>query len=179
MSDKLFLYLVNGEKHGKGFWKISLTTFSDPLEEDSLFIECYRKELLGTEAAKKILNAIELNIENLINDCRDDGYKIISVDEGISYDIPLTILEEIYDFWLYLYQDNKLFKKIFSLLLARERIKFSDPAMVKALKGFTGEWAQQIERLHSYRPSSKRAVFHRDPMWSENISDQLETLKNK
>ena len=119
MSDKLFLYLVNGEKHGKGFWKISLTTFSDPLEEDSLFIECYRKELLGTEAAKNILNAIELNIKNLINDCRDDGYKIISVDEGISYDIPLTILEEIYDFWLYLYRDSRLFKKIFSLSKAK------------------------------------------------------------
>ena len=179
MSDKLFLYLVNGEKDGKGFWKISLTTFSDPLEEDSLFIECYRKELMGTEAAKKILNAIELNIENLINDCRDDGFKIMSVDEGISYDIPLTILEEIFDFWLYLYRDSSLFKKILALLLARERLNFSDPTMVKALKGFTGEWIQQIERLHSYRPSSKKNILHKDPMWSENISDQLDSLKNK
>ena len=179
MSDKLFLYLVNGEKDCKGFWKISLTPCSNPLEVDSLFIECYRKELVGAEAAKKILNAIDINIENLMNDCRNDGYKILSIDEGISYDIPLTILEEIYDFWLYLYRDSRLFKKIFSLLLARERINFSDPAMVKALKGFTGEWAQQIERLHSYRPSSKRAIFHKDPMWSENISDQLEALNNK
>ena len=179
MSGKIFLYLVNGEKDGKGFWKISLTPCSDPLEVDSLFIECYRKELIGTEAAKKILTAIELNIKNLINDCRIDGYKIMTVDEGISYDIPLTILEEIYDFWLYLYRDNKLFKKIFSLLLARERINFSDPAMVKALKGLTGEWAPKIERLHSYSPSSKRAIFHKDPMWSENLSDQFESLKNR
>ena len=179
MSDILFLYLVNGEKDGKGFWRISLTALSDPLEVDNCFIECYRKELIGTEAAKKILTAIELNIENLINDCRIDGYKIMTVDEGISYDIPLTILEEIYDFWLYLYLDSRLFKKIFSLLLAREKINFSDPSIAKALKGFTGEWAQQIEKLHSYRPSSKRAIFHRDPMWSENILDQFEDLKNK
>ena len=41
MSDKLFLYLVNGEKDGQGFWKISLTTFSDPLEAD----KCFDKKL--------------------------------------------------------------------------------------------------------------------------------------
>ncbi len=170
MSEILFLYLVNGEKDGKGFWKISLTTFSDPLEEDNCFFECYRKELIGTEAANKILNAIEITIENLINDCRNDGYKIITPSEGISYDLPLTILEEIYDFWLNLYQDNKLFKKVFALLIARKRINFSDPAMIKGLKGFTGKWAKEIERLHSYRPSSKRNIVPKDPMWSEKKS---------
>ena len=173
MSDKLFLYLVNGERDGKGFWKISLTTYSDPLEENSLFIECYRKELLGTEAAKEILNAIELNIDNLINDCRNDGYRIVTTDEGISYDLPLTTLEEIYDFWLNLYRDSKLFEKVFALLIVRKKINFSDPDIFKALKGFTAKWAQEIEKLHSYRPSSKRNIFHKDPMWSESIVEEL------
>ena len=104
MSGSIFLYLVNGEKNGKGFWKIGLTTFSDPLQADNCFFECHRKELIGNDAAKKILNAIEITIENLIKDCIDDGYKIIIPAEGISYDLPLTILEEIYDFWLTLNQ---------------------------------------------------------------------------
>ncbi len=173
MSGSIFLYLVNGESNGKGFWKISLTTYSDPLKADNCFFECHRKELLGNDAAKKILNAIEITIENLINDCIDDGYKIIIPAEGISYDLPLTILEEIYDFWLNLYHDSKLFEKVFALLIVRKKINFSDPDIFKALKGFTAKWAQEIERLHSYRPSSKRNIFHKDPMWSESIVEEL------
>ena len=74
MTECQFLYLVNGEKQGEGFWRIGLTKNEDPLKEDKCFLECYRKELIGESAAKEILNAIEINLANLINDCISDGY---------------------------------------------------------------------------------------------------------
>ncbi|WP_152557529.1 josephin [Prochlorococcus sp. MIT 0603] len=168
MNDSQFLYLVSGEKEGEGFWEISFSPNADPLNENKYFLECYRKELIGIMAAKEILKAIEMNIENLLDACRSDGYKIKNPVEGISYDLPLTVLEEIYDFWIDLYAEPNLFERVLSLLITRKKINFSHPSIVKGLKGFSGEWAQKIEKLHSYRPSSKRDIFEKEPMWAEN-----------
>ncbi|AAP99756.1 MULTISPECIES: hypothetical protein [Prochlorococcus] len=170
MTECQFLYLVNGEKQGEGFWRIGLTKNEDPLKEDKCFLECYRKELIGESAAKEILNAIEINLANLINDCISDGYFLETPSQGISYDLPLNILEEIYDFWLNLYKEKDLFEKVVGLLIIRRKMNFSHPAMIKGLKGFTGEWVKQIESLHRYRPPSKKTFNRQDPMWAD--SDQ-------
>ncbi len=165
MNENQFLFLVNGEKEGQGFWKIGLTKHIDPLKADKCFLECYRQELVGSIAAEKILKAIEMNIQNLIKDCLSDGYVIEQPDVGISFDLPLTVLEEIYDFWTNLYTDNDLFEKVVALLTTRRKINFSHPSIIKGLKGFTAEWAQKLEELHSYRPPSTRLNDPNKPMW--------------
>ena len=168
MKELQFLYLASCEKEGEGYWKIGLTQNSDPLKESKNFIECYRKELIGMIAAKEIINAIEVNLSNLINDCLEDGYIIETPSEGISYDLPLHIIEEIYDFWVNLYQDNDLFLKVLNLLLKRKKLNLSNPSIYKGLKGFTAMWVSKIEKLHSYRPPSKKGYFQKDPMWRDN-----------
>ena len=167
MNGSKFLYLVNGERSGQGFWKIGLTENPDPLKVNKSFLECYRKELIGSSASKQILNAINLNISSLLIDCLYDGYKIDSPPEGFPYDLPLSVLEEIYDFWLELYKDSDSFEKVVGLLKTRKKVNFSNPALVKGLKGFTGKWAKKIETLHSYRPPSSICLKKKDPMWKE------------
>ena len=124
--------------------------------------------MIGVIAAKQILNAIEINLTNLINDCLEDGYLIDKPSKGISYDLPLHVLEEIYDFWLSLYQDNDIFSKVLNLLVKRKKLNLSKPSIYKGLKGFTAKWVSQVEELHSYRPPSKKFYFYKDPMWRDN-----------
>ncbi len=168
MNSLHFLYLVNCENKGEGYWEIGLTESSNPLQDNENFIECYRNELIGLEAAKQIINAIEINLSNLIQDCIEDGYSIESPNKGISYEIPLDIIEEIYDFWLNLYKDNDSFLKVVSLLTTRKKLDFSNPSIAKALKGFTAKWFSKIEVLHSYRPPSKKNHLPKEPMWIDS-----------
>ena len=165
MKEFQFLYLVSCEKGGEGFWKIGITDNINPLKESRDFIECYRKELIGLIAAKKILNAIQTTIESLLNDCMQDGYIIHKPSEGISYDLPLSIVEEIYDFWFNLYKDNDTFVKVLGLLSTRKKLNFSHPSISKGLKGFTAKWVSNIEKLHEYRPPSTKPSLSKEPMW--------------
>ncbi len=168
MKELQFLYLVNCEKEGEGYWMLGITDNINPLQENKNFIECYRKELIGITAAKEILNAIETNIENLLNDCIQDGYKIEPPSEGISYDLPLHVIEEIYEFWFNLYQDKDIFLKVLALLLTRKKLDFSNPTISNGLKGFTARWVSEIENLHSYRPYSKKVTSPKEPMWLDS-----------
>ena len=38
--------------------------------EDENLLDCHRKELIGNESAKDILDAINLNLNNLLNDLK-------------------------------------------------------------------------------------------------------------
>ncbi len=168
MEELKFMYLINCEREGECYWEIGLTENPDPLNESKIFIECYRKELIGLSAAKHIINAIEINLSNLLNECKHDGYIIESPSKGISYDIPLNVIEEIFDFWFNLYKDNDNFRKVLSLMELRKKIDFSNPSISNSLKGFTAKWVSRIERLHSYRPSSKKIKFKKEPMWLDS-----------
>ena len=161
------LYLISGEKAGKGFWKIGSTKYKDPLKEDKKhFIECFRKEYLNVLKVNQLENAILLNIQNLIADCFKEGFNIVTSSEGISYDIPLNVLLEIYDFWFELYKSPELWDKCLGLLKCRRRLSFSNPSMIKGLNGFSAEWGAKIEELHKYRPVSLRTKkVRKDPMW--------------
>ncbi len=165
MTKLQFLYLVNCEKDGEGYWEIGLTDNANPLQDNKNFIECYRKELIGEIAAQKIIKAIEINLENLLSDCIQDGYSIENPSKGFSYDLPLNVIEEIYDFWFNLYQENDLFAKVLNILLTRQKLNYSNPSISNALKGFTAKWASKIESLHSYRPPSKKINLQKVPMW--------------
>ena len=75
--------------------------------EDKNLLDCHRKELIGDESAKDILYAINLNVNNLLDELRNKNFLIVRPSIGISFDIPLDNLESIFDFWLDIYKDHE------------------------------------------------------------------------
>ena len=59
--------------------------------EDENLLDCHRKELIGDESAKEILLAINLNLNNLLNELRIKNYIIGSPSMGISFDLKFRI----------------------------------------------------------------------------------------
>ena len=64
----LFLFLASGVSNGEGFWLIGTKTSDTKILDDKNLLECHRKELIGEESANDIIEAINLNLDNLIND---------------------------------------------------------------------------------------------------------------
>ena len=95
-----YLFLASGVKNGEGFWIVGVKNCDENILEDKNLLDCHRKELIGNESAKDILFAINLNINNLFNELIKNNYLIERPSMGISFDIPLDILESIFDFWL-------------------------------------------------------------------------------
>ena len=94
---------------GEGYWKVGSRTYADRLQEDkNNFLECFRKDLVGTSARKGLENAISLNSDNLVAHCIRNGFYIHQPNEEFSNDLPLNVLEEIYNFWLELYTLQEL-----------------------------------------------------------------------
>jgi len=92
----LYLILANGEINGKGFWLID-TTFSEfPMIENKYLLECHRKELIGEESAKNIMFAINLNLNNLMSELEKEGFEIEKPPKGISFNLPLEVMEDIF-----------------------------------------------------------------------------------
>tara|TARA_Y100001968_G_C19395012_1_gene737756 strand:+ start:612 stop:1118 length:507 start_codon:yes stop_codon:yes gene_type:complete len=168
MLDKKTLYLVSAEKNGQNFWKIGTTELSDPLKLDKKhFIECHRKEILGSSPAKNIAKAILLNINNLISSCTKDGFILRVPMDGFSYDLPLDVIENIYDFWVDIYDKPDEWSKCIGLLKFRSSISFTEPFIRKSFIGNTVKLALKLERLHSYRPNSSFPIsIVNEPMWS-------------
>ena len=167
MRNTKVLYLVSAENSGEGFWQIGTCDFQNGfIFEQKHFLECYRKELLGSSSAKEVSEAITTNIHNLIRLCKNDGFHLQDPSMGFSYDLPLNVLEEIFDFWVELYKDPDLWIKSLKLLKYRTKISFSNPVFINGLIGDSGQLAKRIEQLHSFRPNIS---FHlnefRKPMW--------------
>ena len=92
-----YLFLASGVKNGEGFWIVGVKNCDENILEDKNLLDCHRKELIGNESAKDILFAINLNIKNLFDELRNKNYLMDSPSMGISFDIPLDILESIFD----------------------------------------------------------------------------------
>ena len=133
--------------------------------EDENLLDCHRKELIGNESAKDILLAIKLNLSNLLNELRNKNYLIESPSIGISFDLPLEILENIFDFWLDIYKNQEAWEACLGLLKVRKRIPLKNLIESESLKGNSKKWAIKIENLHTYVPSSRRIKKLNDPMW--------------
>ena len=133
--------------------------------EDENLLDCHRKELIGNESAKDILLAINLNLNNLLNELRNKNYLIETPSMGISFDIPLEILENIFDFWLDIYKNQEAWEACLGLLKIRKRISLSSLITSEGLKGNTKKWAIQVETLHNYVPNSINIEKINDPMW--------------
>ena len=160
-----YLFLASGVKNGEGFWILGVKNCDVNILEDRNLIDCHRKELIGTDSAKEILFAINLNIKNLLNELRNKNYLIERPSMGISLDIPLDILESIFDFWLDIYKNKEAWETCLGLLKVRKRISLTNLINSQSLKGNSKKWALKVETLHTYIPNSSRIKKLNEPMW--------------
>ena len=160
-----YLFLASGEKNGEGFWMVGVKNNDENFSKDKNLLDCHRKELIGNESAKEILFAINLNIDNLINELRNKNYSIESPSIGISFDIPLDILENIFDFWLDTYKNQEAWETCIGLLKIRKRLSLVNLIEGEGLKGNSKKWAIKVETLHTYIPNYPRIEKINDPMW--------------
>ena len=160
-----YLFLASGVKNEEGFWIVGVKNSDENILEDKNILDCHRKELIGNESAKDILFAINLNIKNLFDELRNKNYVMASPPMGISFDIPLDILESIFDFWLDIYKNPEAWETCLGLLKVRKRIPLTNLIESESLIGNSKKWAIKIETLHTYVPSSLRIDKLNDPMW--------------
>ena len=162
-----YLFLASGVKNEEGFWIVGVKNCDENILEDITLVDCHRKELIGNESAKDILFAINLNINNLLNQLRNQNYLIEKPLMGISFDIPLDILESIFDFWLDIYKDQEAWETCLGLLKVRKRISLTNLIKTESLKGNSKKWAIKVEALHTYVPNASRVEKLNDhPMWT-------------
>ena len=161
----LYLILASGEINGIGFWLIDTTSNEFPMIENKDLIECHRKELIGEESAGDILFAINFNFNNLINDLQKDGFNINKPPKGISFNLPLDVIEDIFDFWIDTYKNKNTWQTAIGLLKIKKRVSLTSIIKSKAIKNHVKELANIIEKLHSYRPITREKYDNKDPMW--------------
>ena len=160
-----YLFLASGEKDGEGFWIVGVKNCDENILDDKNLLDCHRKELIGNESAKDILFAINLNINNIFNELKNKNYLIERPSIGISFDIPLDLLENIFDFWLDIYKNQESWATCIGLLKVRHRISLINLIENETLKGNSRKWAIKIETLHNYEPNSLAIEKVNDPMW--------------
>ena len=160
-----YLYLASGVKNGEGFWIVGIKNCDENILEDKNLLDCHRKELIGNESAKDILFAINLNINNLFNELRNKNYLIERPSMGFSFDIPLYLLESIFDFWLETYENREAWETCLGLLKIRKRISLTNLIKSESLKGNSKKWAIKVETLHTYVPNSQGIEKINEPMW--------------
>ena len=160
-----YLFLASGVKNGEGFWIVGVKNCDENVLEDKNLLDCHRKELIGYQSAKDILFAIKLNIDNLLHELRNKNYLIESPSMGISFDIPLDVLESIFDFWLEIYKNQVAWETCLGLLKIRKRISLTNLIKSQSLKGNSKKWAIKVETLHTYIPNSLKIEKLNDPMW--------------
>ena len=160
-----YLFLASGVKNGEGFWIVEVKNCDENILDDKNLLDCHRKELIGNVSAKDILFAINLNINNLLNELKNKNYLIERPSMGISFDIPLNILESIFDFWLDIYKNQEAWETCLGLLKIRKRISLKNLIESGSLKGSSRKWAIEVETLHNYVPNSIKIKKLNDPMW--------------
>ena len=160
-----YLFLASGVKEGEGFWIVGVKNCDENILDDKNLLDCHRKELIGNESAKDILFAINLNINNLLKALRIKNHLIERPSIGISFDIPLNILERIFDFWLDIYKNQEAWETCLGLLKVRKRISLMNLIESGSLKGNSKKWAIEVEALHNYVPNSLKLEKLNDPMW--------------
>ena len=160
-----YLFLASGVKNGEGFWMVGAKNCDENILADQNLLDCHRKELIGNESAKDILFAIDLNINNLLNELSKKNYLIEKPSMGISFDLPLDILENIFDFWLDIYKNQEAWETCIGLLKVRKRISLKNLIESESLKGNSKKWAIKVETLHTYVPNSLRIEELNEPMW--------------
>ena len=161
----LFLFLASGIVNDEGFWLIGVKNSDLKILDDETLLECHRKELIGYESAKDILNAINLNLDNLMNDLKNNDFSLDQPPKGISFNIPLNFLESIFDFWLEKYKDEQIWEICLGLLKIRGRVSLSNLIKSESITGDSKKFAVEIENLHKYQPNTTKIKGSNEPMW--------------
>ena len=153
MTKSVNLYLVSGVFKGVGFWLINFTEEHDIYYSlGSKFLECYRKELFGLEAAIEVKKAINTTLDILSSESKFDRYKLDICNTAYSSEIPINLIEDIFDLWVCNYNNDIKWKKYIGLLNLRRKIKKRNNFIYKGLKGETLEFAFKLEQLLDFRP---------------------------
>ena len=153
MTKSVYLYLASGVSDGDGFWVVNFT--EDDLIIDSVdnrLLECYRKELFGIDAAIEVMEAINNTLDILAFNSKISCYELDDYTKVFSSEIPLNIIEDIFDLWANNYQNKILWKKYIGLLNFRKNIKTNNDYINIGLKGNTYEFSIKLDKLLSFRP---------------------------
>ena len=168
MTKSVNLYLASGVCKGIGFWLINFT------EEDDIYnsfgtklLECYRKELFGIEGAIEVKGAINTTLDILAFDLKFDRYNFENSNIGYSSEIPINIIEDIFDLWAYNYNNQIIWKKYIGLLNFRKKFRINNNYINLGLKGDTYEFAMKLNELLSLRSvdSPCRIDKNNELMW--------------
>ena len=168
MTKSVNLYLASGLSEDKSFWVVNFTEDDDILNSSCIeLLECYRKELFGIEGAIEVKVAINKTLDILSFDSKLDLYKLDNNNTGYSSEIPINIIEDVFDLWAYNYNNQILWKKYIGLLNLRKKIKTSNNYINIGLKGDTYLFATKLDGLLSFRPinSTLRVNKSNDLMW--------------
>ena len=160
-----YLFLASGVKNEEGFWFVGVKNSDENILDDKILLDCHRKELIGNDSAKDILSAINLNLNNLFDEFEKNKFLINQTLLGISFNIPLDFIENIFDFWLDTYKEKEAWETCIGLLKIRKRISLSKIINSGSLKGKSKKWAIKVETLHSYKPSTFKSYNLNEPMW--------------
>ena len=148
-----------------GFWLIGTKNTDSPILDDKNLIECHRKELIGLESAKDILEVINLNLDNIKSQLEEQNIFFDKPPIGISFNIPLFFLENIFDFWLEAYKNKEDWETCYGLLKIRKRTSLINLIESESIKGNSKKWAIKIESLHNYKPNLIKKNITNEPMW--------------
>ena len=168
MTKSVNLYLASGVWKGVGFWVVNFT------EEENIFnsfgsklLECYRKELFGLDGAIEVRKAINTTLDILCLDSKYDKYKLDNCTTVYSSEIPINLIEDIFDLWAYNYSNEILWKKYIGLLNLRKKIKKNNNYINIGLKGDTYKFATKLDGLLSFGPinSTFRLDKFNELMW--------------
>ena len=153
MFNSVNLYLASGVSNGIGFWVVNFTEHDDIINSpDSKFLECYRKELFGIDSAIEVMEAINSTLDILSLNSKFDRYKIFDSSIAYSSEIPLYIMEDIFDLWAYNYGDQFLWNKYIGLLNLRKRVRIYNNYINIGLKGNTFDFAIKLDKLLRFSP---------------------------
>ena len=168
MTKSVNLYLASGVSEGVVFWIVNFT------EEENIFdslgsklLECYIKELFGLDGAIEVKGAINTTLDILCLDSKYEKYRLDNYNTGYSSEIPINLIEDIFDLWAYNYSNQTLWKKYIGILNLRKKIKSNNNYINIGLKGDTYEFAMKLDRLLSFTPINPSSVKDRsnELMW--------------
>ena len=168
MSKSVYLYLVSGVSKGIAFWLVDFTEEEDIFNyQCNTILECYRKELFGLESAIEVKNAINITLEILSNESKFEQYKLEDNNKGYSSEIPINIMEDIFDLWAYNYKNHILWQKYLGLLKFRRKLKKNNNYICLGLKGPAYEFAYNLNRILSFTTSNSifKIDHNKDLMW--------------
>ena len=88
-----------------------------------------------------------------MNDLKNNDFSLDQPPIGISFNIPLNFLENIFDFWLEKYKDKQIWEICLGLLKIRRRVSLSNLIKSESITGDSKKFAMEIENLHKYQPN--------------------------